>query len=95
MTYLLDDVGHAFAERVGRSRFGPRCRANDHDRQAARGIGSGARLYRGKVKENRFVERGRVSAQSAALSAGLQAVKDGLPKEVEKVRKRHAKRAAK
>ncbi len=75
-----------------KNRWAGSIRAGDIGSVAARGIGSGARLYRGKVKENRFVERGRVSAQSAALSAGLQAVKDGLPKEVEKVRKRHARK---
>jgi hypothetical protein len=69
--------------------------AKDAGNQANRGIGSGARLFRGKVRENRFVITAREGSQSGVLSAGLNAVKEALPKEIEKVRKRHAAKGRK
>lgn len=68
--------------------------AKDAGNQAARGIGSGARLFRGRVKENRFVMNATGRTESAAQRAGLDAVRSALPAEVEKVRKRHAAKAA-
>lgn len=54
-----------------------------------------AGLNRGQMDENEFVIKARERSQGAAVNAGLQAIRTGLPVEVEKVRKRHAKRAAK
>lgn len=51
-------------------------------------------LNRGRMPGTNFVIKARERSQTAASQAGLYAIKKGLPLEVEKVRKRHEKRAA-
>lgn len=51
-------------------------------------------LNRGSMGSDNFVIRARQNSTAAATLAGLQAVQKGLPIEVEKVRKRHAAKAA-
>lgn len=53
-----------------------------------------AGLNRGRMERNDFVAKARERAQTAAQQAGLFAVKQALPIEVEKVRQRHARKAA-
>ena len=69
--------------------------ARDVGNQATRGIGSWARLFRGKVKENTFVITARNRSDSSAQRVGLATVKQYLPVEIEKVRKRHAAKGRK
>lgn len=53
-----------------------------------------AGLNRGRMGPDPFVLKARQRSQTAASQAGLYAVQTGLPIEVEKVRRRHEKRAA-